>query len=291
MHALLATRFLDRLRKDHAEHLSLVVDHRHAEEGVLFEEVAQVLKGCPDVNLERRRDHLPGDLRRRLREQEVVHAQDAAQAARGVGDVDVLDVVAGVGVAVGLQVVEDFADRLVLVVVEVFGDHQAPGGVRRVHQELARLFGIFRFEVGDDAVRVFFVELAEEVDDMVTVELFEYRRRPLRFELLDQVGRLGVGDVLDDVGGVRRAEQLQQLGLDVDREARDAQRRIHGAHGVEVGQQRITVSAFHQLLQLFPGSVASGFTHGQVLGMGMGCGGWRERSWRPAGRSETIASG
>ncbi len=135
-----------------------------------------------------------------------MHTQHTAQAAACIGDVKILDMVIDILLPIGLQIRMDVLNLLVNQVVEVLRDHQAAGRIRGILEELAGLLSLFGGHFINDRLNVLVIKLAQEVSDMITVQLAEDGRRVPGRKFLDQVDGLGVGDILDNLRGINRIE-------------------------------------------------------------------------------------
>ncbi len=180
---------------------------------MFFEEVAQFIQGGVSKDPVGLADHqaVKGGLARR--EQQIAHAQHALQVALSVGYVQVLHIVAGILVPVGLKIIEHVLNGLTAAKIEKLRDHQTTGSIFLELKEVASLFRLLRLHLFDNGVGVVFVQFTEQVCDMIAVEFREDRRRLLWMKFFDDLRCLGIGNVLDHLCGIFRTEQGHQAIL------------------------------------------------------------------------------
>ena len=250
----LAHRLLDRSGQDHADQETCGVHDGHPVELVLDEEARQLLDPHLNLHPERVADHQRAQRCAARREEEVAHAQDAHQRAAGVQHVEVLHVVAGVPLAVALEVFGHVGHGLVVAVGEVLGDHHPARRVRRVGEQLPHPARLLVRHAKQDRLGLLVFELAQQICLEVARQLLHDRRRLLRGEVLDEVDRLRFRDLPDHPGGVRGIQECEQSAPILLGQTRDRARRLGRADPLQEGLQRAGIARLEDLRELLPGA-------------------------------------
>ncbi len=197
---LLGQGFPGRGSLDDPDQAAVVQHDGHAEEGVILEELRQALKRGVDSHRQGAREHDLGHLALGVGEHDVAQPQDADQLSGRRRDVDVLHVVVRVQRGVAAQFVEHLPDRAVLREGQELGDHDAAGDIRRILTQKPSLPSLLRIHRGQHRFGLGILELADQVGLIGARQQVENGGGFRGIERLDQLGGLRVGNLLDQLG-------------------------------------------------------------------------------------------
>ena len=199
---------------DDPDQPAVVRHHGHAEEGVVDEELHQALERRVDPHRQGAREHDLGHLARGAGEDDVSQPQDPHQLSGRRGDVDVLHVVVRVLGGITAQLVEHLPDRAVLRKGQELGDHEPAGDIRRILAQETGVPSLLRIHRGEHRLGLEILEAGDQVGLIGARQHVENGCGLGGAERLDELGGLGIGNILDELGrrlGSHRRQNLAAL--------------------------------------------------------------------------------